>query len=114
MTREWFQNPPCMNEAIRGLLAQVPAGSVATHEDLAEALGSSLADRWIAEWVLDHKHAADCACHRAIPSSGSPSGCGGGSIAGKIARLNAEGVTVQDGQVEPGANRFQEFQSDRP
>jgi deoxyribonuclease V len=98
------------------LLAQIPPGRVTTYGDLADALGLRTAARWVGEFLREHPHSTDCACHRVVRKGGEL----GLYVAGrepseKSQRLTAEGVPVCDGQIEQFEKFvFRDFRSERP
>jgi deoxyribonuclease V len=98
------------------LLTQIPAGRVTTYGDLADALGLRTAARWVGEFLREHPHSADCACHRVVRKGGEL----GLYVAGhepseKTERLTEDGVPVCDGRIEPFEKFvFCDFRSDRP
>ena len=96
------------------LLAQVPAGRVATCGDLAEALGNRLAATWVGYYSLHHDHQPACLCHRIVRAGGELGGYAAGSIETKKRRLADEGIVVRQGVVDLTQFGFHEFVSDRP
>jgi deoxyribonuclease V len=98
------------------LVAQIPRGRVTTYGDLADALGLRAAARWVGEFLREHPHSADCACHRVVRKGGEL----GLYVAGrepseKSERLTEEGVPVCDGHTEKFEKFvFRDFRSDRP
>jgi deoxyribonuclease V len=95
------------------LLVQIPRGRVATYGDLADALGSRQAARWVGEFLVDHPHGDDCPCHRVVRQTGDL-GLFIGGKGEKEARLRAEQIEVVDGKVDLARYRFTEFASPRP
>ena len=80
-------------ETVRGLVASIPPGKVATYGDIAEAAGLSSAR--IVGWIM-RTDSSDLPWHRVIGASGRP--------AAHLARrqlelLRAEGVLANDGRV---------------
>jgi deoxyribonuclease V len=102
------------------LLAQVPAGRIATCGDLADALGNRIAARWVGHYALHHEHQPECPCHRIVRLGGELGGYVAGSIEEKADRLANEGVVVQYRKddlppfVDLEQFGFCEFVSDRP
>jgi deoxyribonuclease V len=98
------------------LLMQIPAGRVTTYGDLADALGLRTAARWVGEFLREHPHSAECACHRVVRKGGEL----GLYVAGhepseKSERLTEEGVPVCEERIEPLEKFvFRDFHSDRP
>lgn len=80
-------------EAVRALVAAIPAGRVSTYGDIAEAAG--LSSPRIVGWVM-RTDSSDLPWHRVIPASGRPAA----HLAGRqLERLRAEGVLASDGRV---------------
>lgn len=86
--------------ALAELLQQVPRGRVTTYGELARALGDKSAARWVGTWMLDHPHDASCPCHRVVRGTGDVGLYIGGEPDDKLARLQSEGVPVQEGRVD--------------
>ena len=104
---------PDLDAELESLLQQIPEGQVATYGDLAYALGSRSAARWVGERLLDHPHATDCPCHRVVRSTGDP-GLFIAAPADKIGRLKREAVPFRDGRVDLQRCRFDRFESSSP
>ena len=81
---------PDLPKALRALLRQIPKGQVTTYGDLAAALGSGRAARWVGEYLADHDHKARCHCHRVIRATGEPGLYVTGNGSEKIHKLTAE------------------------
>lgn len=80
-------------EAVRALVARIPAGRVSTYGDIAEQVG--LSSPRIVGWVM-RTDSSDLPWHRVIPASGRPAP----HLASKqLERLRAEGVLAADGRV---------------
>lgn len=110
---------PNLESALAALVAQIPAGKVATCGAIAEALGFRGAAVWVAQWSANHDHHADCRCHRIVRASGEPGPFIAGPTAEKLTLLANEGVAIRrtmrgTSLVELGRFLFTEFQSDRP
>ncbi|WNG89058.1 MGMT family protein [Mycobacterium sp. ITM-2016-00317] len=80
-------------EAVRGLVAGIPSGSVATYGDIAEAAGLSSAR--IVGWIM-RTDSSDLPWHRVISASGRPAAH---LATRQLERLRAEGVLAVDGRV---------------
>ena len=91
---------PDLQAALRGLLTQIPAGSVTTYGELARALGDVRAARWVGEFLADHPHDDRCPCHRVVRANGDVGLYVTGKPAEKRARLQAEGTCVRDGRAD--------------
>ncbi len=110
--------PPIPNliDHLRALLDQIPAGRVSTYGDLAEALGSRLAARWVGHYMAHHTHRVGCPCHRVVQGEGKLGLYVTGDPAEKARCLKAEGVVVAGESVD--LSRFgwpaSRFRSERP
>lgn len=91
------------------LVRKIPVGRVAAYGDLARALGSPLAARWVAAWTLRHAHESGCPCHRVVRTQGEPGGFIAGTPADKLELLRREGVPVAGDRVEMPHARFTAF-----
>jgi deoxyribonuclease V len=105
---------PDLPAALTALVAQVPAGRVATCGMLAEALGNRVAARWVAHFALHHEHHSTCPCHRIVRADGRLGPYIGGSTATKARLLRREGVAFHGGSVVLEECGFSRFSTDRP
>ena len=105
---------PNLYTALRKLLSQIPRGRVTTYGDLAEALGSISAARWVGEFMAHHEHDSDCNCHRVVRRTGEVGKYVGGKSDEKIERLRSERVDVFDETVDISRFGFDEFKSRAP
>lgn len=105
---------PDLYAALRRLIAQIPAGRVSTYGDLAEALGSVRAARWVGEFLSAHDHSESCCCHRVVRRTGEIGLYVSGDPAEKIARLREDSVIVEDGRVDLQRVGFTGFRSRKP
>ncbi|MCV7355870.1 MGMT family protein [Mycolicibacterium fluoranthenivorans] len=80
-------------EAVRALVAAIPAGRVSTYGDIAAEAG--LSSPRIVGWVM-RTDSSDLPWHRVIPASGQPAPH---LAARQLERLRAEGVLAADGRV---------------
>ena len=80
-------------EAVRALVAAIPAGRVSTYGDIAEEAG--LSSPRIVGWVM-RTDSSDLPWHRVIPASGRPAPH---LATRQLDRLRAEGVLAADGRV---------------
>lgn len=80
-------------EAVRALVAAVPAGRVTTYGDIAGAAG--LSSPRIVAWIM-RTDSADLPWHRVVPASGRPAPH---LATRQLDRLRAEGVLARDGRV---------------
>jgi deoxyribonuclease V len=105
---------PDMVRHLGDLLAQIPVGRVTTCGALAEALGNSIAARWVGHYMAHHVHSADCPCHRVVRAGGLLGAYIAGSPEEKGRRLRREGVEVRQGMVELERFAHSSFVSSRP
>lgn len=80
-------------ERVRGLVASIPRGRVATYGDIAGAAG--LSSPRIVAWIM-RTDSADLPWHRVIRADGRPAPH---LAVEQLARLAAEGVPAVDGRV---------------
>jgi len=104
---------PDLRVHLRELLAQVPPGRVTTCMDLAQALGSRQAARWVGHFLLHHEHDRQCTCHRVVRAGGELGGYIGRQEE-KIERLAAEGIVLEQGRVPLERFGYRDFQTRRP
>jgi methylated-DNA-protein-cysteine methyltransferase related protein len=81
-------------EAVRALVASIPAGRVSTYGDIADAAGLSSAR--IVGWVM-RTDSSDLPWHRVIGASGRPAPH---LAARQLELLRAEGVLAKDGRLQ--------------
>lgn len=105
---------PDLPKALRRLVRQIPKGRVTTYGDLAAALGSHRAARWVGEFLADHDHTVRCHCHRVVRATGEPGLFVTGDSAVKVCKLTAEGVPIVAGKILLDERRFSEFESPAP
>lgn len=86
-------------EAVRALVASVPAGSVTTYGDLAVA--ADLSSPRIVAWIM-RTDSSDLPWHRVIRASGRPAAH---LATRQLARLRAEGVLAVDGRIALAKHR---------
>ena len=96
------------------LIAQVPCGRVTTYGDLAEALGSLAAARWVGSFLLDHPHDEHCRCHRVLRRTGEPGRYISGDQSEKLRRLQDEGIEIDSGRIDLERFGFDRFTTHRP
>lgn len=105
---------PDLPAALWSLLAQIPCGRVTTYGELAKALGSHAAARWVGEYMVDHPHERGCPCHRVVRKTGEVGLYITRDVADKVRLLEDEGVPVHNGRVDVPRYDFRDFESDEP
>jgi methylated-DNA-protein-cysteine methyltransferase related protein len=80
-------------ERVRGLVAAIPSGRVATYGDIASAAGLSSAR--IVGWIM-RTDSSNLPWHRVISASGRPAAH---LVTRQLELLRAEGVLADDGRV---------------
>ena len=105
---------PDLIHFLRQLLAQIPRGRVTTYGRLADALGASIATRWIGHYLLHHQHHEACPCHRVVQASGQLGQYIAGGSDAKARRLSDEGIEIVAGRIDLESYVFGEFESERP
>jgi deoxyribonuclease V len=105
---------PDMPRCLDDLLTQVPPGWVTTYRALAAALGNTIANRWVAEYVHRHRHDGDCPCHRVVRVDGQLSTTDRDDGHRQRQRLEAEGVEVGPDGVDLERYGFDRFVGPRP
>jgi alkylated DNA nucleotide flippase Atl1 len=86
-------------EAVRALVAAIPAGRVSTYGDIAEAAG--LSSPRIVGWIM-RTDSSDLPWHRVITASGRPAAH---LTTRQLELLRAEGVLAVDGRIPLHGNR---------
>lgn len=97
---------PPLEAQLARLVQSVPEGSVVTYGDLAEALGDTVASRWVATVLLEPDGPLAEFSHRVVRVSGEVGLYHTGDPRQKRARLQAEGVDVHGGKVNLRRHRF--------
>lgn len=105
---------PNLYAELQAILQQIPTGRVATYGDLAAALGSPAAARWVGEYLRDHEHDRRCPCHRVVRANGDIGLYISGDPAEKIGKLQADGVELSAGGIDLERFGFADFRSSRP
>lgn len=97
---------PPLEAQLTRLVQSVPAGSVVTYGDLAEALGDTVASRWVATILLEPDGPLAESSHRVVRVNGEIGLYHTGDPRQKRARLQSEGVDVHGGKVDLRRYRF--------
>ncbi len=87
-------------ERVRGLVAAIPPGRVATYGDIASA--AELPSARIVGWIM-RTDSSDLPWHRVVPASGRPSAH---LVARQLDALRAEGVLADGGRIPLREYRF--------
>ncbi len=87
-------------ERVRGLVASIPAGRVATYGDIASA--AKLSSPRIVGWIM-RTDSSDLPWHRVVPASGRPAPH---LATRQLERLRAEGVLAENGRIPLPQYRF--------
>ena len=114
MTDIWLPELPDLPKELEGLVGQIPAGMVATYGDLAKALGSVSASRWIGSFLLHDSRASEWPSHRVVRSDGSLGEYVHGGKKAKAEILRNEGVRITKGKVDLARFCQREFSCSRP
>ncbi len=105
---------PDLTAALRLLVEQIPPGRVATYGQLAEALGSSHAAKWVASWLIEEPPTPRCRTHRVVRADGSLGDYKARSAADQTALLEADGIAVVSGKVDLSHYGVEKFHSNAP
>lgn len=105
---------PDLSAALRLLVAQIPPQRVATYGQLAQALGTSHASKWVASWLLEEPLTETCPTHRVVRADGSLGEYRTRTAADQAAALEADGIAVVAGKVDLTRYGVEQFQSDAP
>ena len=88
-------------ELVRGLVASIPPGRVATYGDIASA--AALSSPRIVGWIM-RTDSSDLPWHRVITASGRPAAH---LATRQLELLRAEGVLARDGRIDLPAARHE-------
>ena len=88
-------------ETVRGLVASIPAGRVATYGDIAAAAG--LSSPRIVGWIM-RTDSSDLPWHRVITASGRPARH---LATRQLELLRAEGILSDDGRIPLAEVRYE-------
>jgi deoxyribonuclease V len=114
---------PDIDDALAGLVRQIPEGMVTTYRALAEALGDPGAVRFVGKWLLGPgdrleacpTRAEGLPVHRVVHASGEVGRAAGLEPTSVAEMLRAEGVRVVGSRVDPLSRFFfWDFRTDRP
>jgi methylated-DNA-[protein]-cysteine S-methyltransferase len=96
--------------AVWEALKRIPEGRVTTYGDIAAYLGTG-AVRAVGNAVGKNPDAPGVPCHRVIPADGSIGHySGAGGVGRKIALLEAEGISVENGKITAFETRRYRFE----
>jgi len=82
------------------IVAQIPAGKVATYGDVARMAGSPGASRAVGMAMSHNRDTERVPCHRVVGSDGSMHGYAFGGVVRKRDLLESEGVVMQGDRVD--------------
>jgi deoxyribonuclease V len=106
---------PDLAQIILKLLQQIPKGRVATYQALAVALGDKIAARVIPQLMAPYENDPSSLGYKVIQSDGAIPAKTESERREKEQRLQAEGISVKNGQVISLSNYlFRDFQCDAP
>jgi len=89
------------SEAVYAIVRQIPAGKVATYQDIARLLGNPKAARVVGAAIAHNPDSATIPCHRVVGSDGTLHGYAfGDGLPAKQALLQQEGVTFTGKKVD--------------
>ncbi len=94
-------------ESVYEIVARIPAGRVATYQDVAALAGSPGASRAVGSAMRNNPDMKEVPCHRVVGSTGAMHGYAFGGVATKEAKLQDEGVVINKGKVDLSASRWQ-------
>lgn len=99
---------------LKSLLQQIPFGRVTTYGQIAAALGSRHAAKWVAYWLLSESAAQQLPWHRVVRTDGSLGEYRGRSSDEHAQALGAEGIPVSTAGVDLDRFGFDGFASSAP
>lgn len=105
---------PDLVEELKSLLRQVPGGRVTTYGRIASALGSVLAAKWVASWIIAEPWGNDVPCHRVVRVDGSIGEYRTRSAIEQTRALIAEGVEFEGDRVDLERFGFDLFECSAP
>jgi len=92
---------------VYGIVAQIPAGKVATYGDVARLAGNPGASRAVGMAMSHNQDTARVPCHRVVGSDGSMHGYAFGGVVTKREMLAREGVAMAGDRVDLSQSRWQ-------
>lgn len=99
---------------LKSLLQQIPFGRVSTYGQIAAALGSRHAAKWVAYWLLTEPAAQQLPWHRVVRADGSLGEYRGRSSDERAKALVAEGIPVSPAGVDLDRFGFDGLASSAP
>jgi methylated-DNA-protein-cysteine methyltransferase-like protein len=94
-------------EKVYAIVAQIPAGRVATYGDVARLAGKPGASRAVGMAMSHNQDTERVPCHRVVGSDGSMHGYAFGGNERKRAILAAEGVAMAGDRVDLALSRWE-------
>ncbi len=105
---------PDMHQELCNLLRQIPRNKVTTYGEIARALGSVRASRWVATHLNSKIDPDEFPAHRVIRSSGDLGTFHGGNIDLKRELILSDQIFIKNGIVDLQKYQFSNFQCDQP
>lgn len=93
------------HQKVWALTARIPAGTVVTYGDIANALGNPRSCRAVGGALGRNPYAPGVPCHRVVGSDGTLTGFAGG-VPKKHAMLTGEGIVIAGGRVDMNCRHF--------
>jgi methylated-DNA-protein-cysteine methyltransferase-like protein len=88
------------------IVAQIPAGKVATYSDVAAMAGSPGASRAVGSAMRNNPDPSRVPCHRVVGADGRMHGYAFGGESAKVALLEKEGVILVGDRVDLTVSRL--------
>lgn len=105
---------PDMHEELCQLLLQIPSRKVTTYGDLAKALGSVRASRWVSMHLNQSVNPDEYPTHRVIKATGELGTFSQGNVDLKRELLIHEKIQIQNEKIDLSRYLFNDFRSDQP
>lgn len=91
---------PTFTERVHALVQKIPAGKVATYQQIATLAGNKKASRAVGMCMSKNTHPEIVPCHRVVSSNGKLTGYAFGGVMAKEKKLLEEGVSLQNHRVD--------------